>query len=108
METRRGMLARMKLPLASGLLSAAVFDCASTGGPSSGRYVMRVDRKFDRNAHPLLPTDELSSDSYRELAPADRWQIAIDGPRVVLTQIGDSLAGVGRLEGQEESGGPTG
>jgi hypothetical protein len=66
---------------------------------------MRVDRTFDRKAQPTLDSDELPPDSYREGAPADRWEIAIDGSRIVLTPIGASFGGVRQLEGHEESGG---
>lgn len=104
METRRAMLSRMKLPLASGLLSAAIFACATTGGASSGRYVMRVDRTFDRKAQPNVPNEEPPPESYQPGAPADRWEIAIDGARIVLTPIGNPapLTGIQRLEGRED------
>ena len=90
----------MKLPLATGLLSAAVL--AGCGG-STTQYVMRVDRMYDRSAaqQPQVPPEELAPESYRPAAPADRWQVVIRGSKVVLTAIGEHPTKVTRLEGKE-------
>ena len=88
----------MKLPLATGLLSAAVL--AGCGGTTT-QYVMRVDRMYDRSAEPQVPSEELPPESYRSAAPADRWQVVIDGSKVVLTAIGDHPTKLTRLEGKE-------
>ena len=90
----------MKLPLATGLLSAAVLaGCAG----SSTQYVMRVDRMYDRSAlqQPQVPSDEIPPESYRPAGPADRWQVVIEGPKVVLTAIGEHPTKLTRLEGKE-------
>jgi hypothetical protein len=99
----------MKLPLATGILSAAILvggcggattSTSGTGSSTAGHYVMRVDRTYDKSQQPTGPSDTLPDESYRERAPADRWEIAIEGNRVVLTEIG-SPSGIAdrRLEG---------
>ena len=93
----------MKLPLATGLLlSAAVL--VGCGGATS-RYVMRVDRTFDRSVaqQPQLPSEALPPESYRPASPADRWEVTIDGSKVVLVPIGEQQlpTNVTRLEGTE-------
>ena len=96
----------MKLALAVGLLSAAVlFAC--TG--STNRYVMRVDRTYDRTSaeQRRLPSEDLPLESYRPAPPADRWEVAIEGSTVVLTAVGEHPTKVIRLEGKEvPSAGP--
>lgn len=90
----------MKLPLATGLLWAAVLlGC----GGSTSRYVMRVDRMYDRNAaqQPRVPSEDLPPESYQAAAPTDRWAVAIEGSKVVLTPIGEHPMKVTRLEGKE-------
>jgi hypothetical protein len=100
----------MKLPLATGLLSAAIFagGCATSSGAGTAttRYVMRVDRTFDRSGQPQMPSEELTADSYRSGPPADRWDVSIEGSRVILTPIGQAPGGVTRLEGNETAGVP--
>lgn len=94
----------MKLPLTTVLLSAAVMG--GCGGPTTaGRYVMRVDRTFDRSSQPELPSDELPPESYRPTPPSDRWDVTIEGSRVVLEPIGQARPGASRLEGKETSSG---
>jgi hypothetical protein len=90
----------MKLSLAAGLLSAALL--LACGGATS-RFVMRVDRTFDRTAaqQPRLPSEELPSESFRPETPVDRWEVAIDGSKIVLTSIGEHPTKVSRLEGKE-------
>ena len=100
----------MKLPLVVGLLFAGI--SLGCGGGSTARYVMRVDRTFDRSAAPQpgIPDADLPSESYRSEAPVDRWEVAIEGDKVVLTSIGEHpLLGdkVRRLEGKARSGGRT-
>jgi len=90
----------MKRALRSSLLSAALLVAC---GGSTGRYVMRVDRTFDRSAsqQTQLPSEELPPESYRSAAPADRWEVAIDGSKLVLSAIGDHPTKLRRLEGHE-------
>jgi hypothetical protein len=61
---------------------------------------MRVDRVFDRTAHPWH-ADQLTADSYRDDTPSDRWEVAIEGASIVLTEMGTSPAPAARLEGKE-------
>jgi hypothetical protein len=90
------------MKFAFGTLAAVVVLSACSSATS--RYVMRVDRSFDRSAQPLTPSGDLSEASYRAEAPADRWEIAIDGSKVVLTAIGEHPTRLQRLEGHEVSG----
>jgi hypothetical protein len=103
----RARLLRMKLPLATGLLSAAVLagGCA-TGSGANKRWVLRVDRKLERGAQPPTPDDELPPESYRSAPPVDRWEVSIEGDRVVLTAIGEAPTGARRLVGTETAGVP--
>jgi hypothetical protein len=93
----------MKLPLATGFLSAGVIAIASRGSSGNGRFVLRVDRTFARDARPWFAIEEPSADDYREGAPSDRWEIAIEGSKIVLTEIGIEAGHGNRLEGREES-----
>ena len=96
----------MKLPLATGVLSAAILAGCTPVLAANGRFVLRVDRTFDRKAQPSLPVEELSGEAYREGAPADRWDVVIEGARIVLTEM-DNLSGFGRrLEGWEDAPAP--
>jgi hypothetical protein len=90
----------MKLPLATGFLSGKVFVTGDAAQADRGRYRMRVDRVFDFRAQPWLDTEDLSAESYREGAPSDRWEVAIDGSSVVLTELGAESPS-SRLEGIE-------
>lgn len=93
----------MKLPLATVLLSAAVMGGCG-GSTTAGRYVMRVDRAYDRGSQSELPSDDLPPESYHPMPPSDRWDVTIDGSRVVLVPIGqEHPGGVKRLEGKETS-----
>lgn len=78
----------MKLPLATGVLSAVV-------GSSEPR-VLRVEHVFD---HRSPEDDDSVPPSYRVATPVDRWQVMLRGSSVVLTEVG----GMMRLEGREES-----
>jgi len=89
------------------LLSAAILaGCGGLAREPSGRgagarYVMRVDRTFDRSAQPALPSQGLAEETYRPIAPADRWEVTINGSNIVLTAMGKPTAEVERLEGKE-------
>jgi hypothetical protein len=82
---------------------AAVVALAACGGTTS-RYVMRVDRSLDRSAQPLTPSGDLSEASYRAEAPVDRWEIVIEGSKVVLTALGEHPTHLQHIEGREVSG----
>jgi hypothetical protein len=80
----------MKLPLASGVLSATNAPASGTFR-TGGQWIFRVDRRFDENsesAAPLFAIRELAEEHYVDAAPADRWDIAIDGPRVLIVPRG--------------------
>jgi hypothetical protein len=97
------MLSAMKLPLATGFLSASpVAGAVSRSTASNGRYVLRVDRVFDPRSAPWLTVEEVN-DGYQEGAPSDRWEVAIDGASVVLTELGGYSGSGYRLEGREEA-----
>ena len=68
---------------------------------ATSRYVMRVDRQFDRAAQPPSPHQELAGQTYRAEAPTDRWEVSIDGPRLTLVAIGTHATNVTKLEGRE-------
>jgi hypothetical protein len=91
----------MKLPLVAGgaLVTALLVGC----GGATSRYVMRVDQTFDRTAaqQPRLPSEDLPRESYRPETPVDRWEVAIDGSKILLTPIGEHPTKVSRLEGKE-------
>ncbi len=74
--------------------------------PAAARYVLRVDRVWGRGAQPANPVDELPAESYRAEAPSDRWEVALDGSRVVLTSMATADAGPTRLEGTEAAPSP--
>ena len=102
----------MKLSFVIGLLSPILLlGFLGFGGGPTTRYVMRVDRTFDRTvaSQPGLPDDALPSESFRPEAPVDRWEVTIDGDKVVLTSIGEhpTLRDAVRLEGKARSGGRT-
>jgi hypothetical protein len=80
----------MKLPLASGVLSATKVANERGSGTfrTGGRFVFRVDRRFDHRRQPFLARQELREDDYIDAAPADRWDVAFDGTRVVIVQRG--------------------
>jgi hypothetical protein len=89
----------------------AIWLCAavamlSCSGPQTGRYVMRVDRTFNRSAQPALPSDELAATSYLPTTPVDHWHVTIRGARVELTAIGESYGSAmpARLAGTETTG----
>jgi hypothetical protein len=88
----------MKLPLATGFLSAAT---PADRTRENGRFRMRVDRVFDRRSQPWLDPDELTAESYREGAPSDRWEVAIQGSSITLTEMGAESRPATRLEGTE-------
>lgn len=94
----------MKLPLATGVLSAAVaFQPGSASVASSGRFVLRVDRTFDRREQPLHPTDDLAEGSYRDTAPSDRWLVVLRGSTVRVTELTLAEGVSAHLEGFEIS-----
>ena len=76
-------------------------SASSLPTPAAGRYVMRVDRVWGRTTQPARPDDELPPESYRAEAPADRWEVTLEGSRVVLTPVSPSNGGPRRLEGAE-------
>lgn len=92
----------MKHLVMSGCLLAVAALAACTSGGSGGRYLMRVDRTFDRGAlpQPSAPDAVLPGESYRTTPPADRWEVAIEGSTVVLTPI-EAKPGFTRMEGTE-------
>jgi hypothetical protein len=87
----------MRALLGVGLLALAACHSATT------QYVMRVDRTYDRSVQPETPAAELGADRYRAETPADRWEVALDGPKVTLSAIGEHPSSVKRLEGKETS-----
>lgn len=90
----------MKLAHTTGLLSIALLLAC---GGSTSRYVMRVEQTFDRSASqlPQQPSEDIPSESYRSAAPSDRWDVTIDGSKVVLSATGDHPTKIHRLEGRE-------
>jgi hypothetical protein len=88
----------MKLPLASGVLSATNAPGSGTFR-TGGQYVFRVDRRFDHVRQPLLATQELREEHYIDAAPADRWDVAIDGARVLILPRGADAEAA--IEGRE-------
>lgn len=92
----------MKLPLASGVLSAtAAFHPGPASGASSGRFVLRVDRTFDRREQPSRSDEELEVDSYRDSAPSDRWLVVLRGPSLRVTELTLAEGVSAHLEGTE-------
>ena len=94
----------MKLPLATGFLSAAIFvGCGAPSAGASGRFLFRVDRAFDRRVQPAAPGDTLPGDHYEDASPVDRWDVTIEAGTIVVREIA-SDGGVGwerRIEGRE-------
>lgn len=83
----------MKLPLATGMLSAAL----GTSEPK----VLRVSEVLDRGFAASAPEDEDAlPPSYRVSRPVDRWRVMLRGSSVVLTEVGGRNM---RLEGREEA-----
>jgi len=70
----------MKLPLAT---ISAVNGASSGTFRVGGRYVLRVDRRFAA-ARQAVAADRLAAEHYVDASPVDRWDVAIDGPYVVL------------------------
>jgi len=65
---------------------------------------MRVDRTYDRAAaaqQRQLPSEDVPPESYRPAPPADRWEVALDGPKVVLEGVGGHPTPAAHLEGRE-------
>lgn len=93
----------MKLPLASGVLSsAAVFDSKPAMPSACGRWVMRVDRAFDRKDQPASG-HQLPPDSYRELVPSDRWEVTLNGSNVRVRQLDCPRESAAELDGSESA-----
>jgi hypothetical protein len=100
----------MKLPLATGLLSAAIVACSGGSGTAStsttgSKLVMRVDRSFDRSSGTpgaKIPDDDLPAETYKPIAqPIDRWEVTIEGSRVILVPVTPLHATQGQVEGVE-------
>lgn len=93
----------MKLPLATGCLSASGFPGVGMSSPN-GRFVFRVDRRFDRLRQPPFPMENLPGDRYLEAAPTDRWDVVIDQGAILLRELTPEGSVGRRFEGQESVG----
>jgi hypothetical protein len=100
----------MKLPLATGLLSATIIAC--TGGGSNtantnttaNKLVMRVDRSLDKGGNPAqkFPDDDIAAESYKPIGqPVDRWEVSIEGSHVILVPVTPLTSNQGQVEGVE-------
>lgn len=102
----------MKLPLATGLLSATILACSggtsNNTGTTANKLVMRVDRSLDRSggaAQQKLVDDDIAADNYKPIAqPVDRWEVSIEGSHVILVPVTPLTSNQGQVEGVEITG----
>jgi len=107
----------MKLPLATGILSATIMACSGGGtttaptgtsntntntNTTASKLMMRVDRTLE-NKSAVKTQDDLAAESYQVTAPVDRWEVSIEGSKVTLNPVTPSAAAQGPVEGVEVS-----